>query len=93
MKLSELHKKYEAFCKNILKSHLRYLKSFGGDPFEIKVASRLLRCKLSATKHRMNESQVDRNIKKNFWDFVKSTFKQGVSPLPCFDEVTCPHHH
>ena len=32
---------------------------------------------------------MDENIKKNFWGFVKSTFKQGTSLLPSFDVTTC----
>ena len=32
---------------------------------------------------------MDENIKKHFWGFVKSTFKQGTSLLPSFDVTTC----
>ena len=32
---------------------------------------------------------MDENIKKNFWGFVKCTFKQGISLLPSFDVMTC----
>ena len=88
-KLLDLEKQYKAFSKHSLKSHLRYLKSVSADPAEIKVVSHILRCRLDATKPTLNEGQVDENIKKNFWGFVKSTFKQGTSLLPSFDVTTC----
>ena len=89
IKLLELEKQYQAYSKHSLKSRLRYLRSISADPAEIKVVSRLLRCRLDTTKPQLNEDQVDENIKKNFWGFVKSTFKQGTSLLPSFDVTTC----
>ena len=88
IKLLDLEKQYKAFSKHSLKSRLRYLKSISADPAEIKVVSHILRCRLDATKPKLNEGQVDENIKKNFWGFVKSTFKQGTSLLPSFDVTT-----
>ena len=76
IKLLELEKQYQTYSKHSLKSHLRYLKSISSDPAEIKVVSHLLRCRLDRTKAKLSEGQVDDNITKNFWNFVKSTFKQ-----------------
>ena len=89
IKLLDLEKQYKAFSKHSLKSRLRYLNSVSADPAEIKVVSHILRCRRDATKPKLNEGQVDENIKKNFCGFVKSTFKQGTSLLPSFDVMTC----
>ena len=37
----------------------------------------------------LNEGQVDDNIKKNFWGFVKNIFNKCTSSLPSFDVGTC----
>ena len=89
IKLLDLEKQYKAFSKHSLKSCLWYLKSISADPAEIKVVSHILRCRLDATKPKLNDGQVDENSKKNFWGFVKSTFMQGTSLLPSFDVTTC----
>ena len=89
MKLLELEKQYHAYSRHSLKSRLRYLKSTSADPAEIKVVSHLLRSRLDKTKPNLKEGQVDETIKKNFWGFFKSTFKQGTSLLPSFDITTC----
>ena len=89
IQLLDLEKQYKPYSKHSLRSRLRYLKSIIADPAEIKVVSHILRCRLDATNRELNEGQVNENIKKNFWGFVKSTFKQGTSQLPSFDVTTC----
>ena len=88
-KTTEINNKYKGYSKHALKSCLKQLKREGADPAEIKVVAHLLRCKLNSSKLHLNEGQVDQQIKKNFWGFVKTIFKKTASTLPSFDGAAC----
>ena len=77
--------KYEPMQKKDLKSCLRTLKRNQAPFSEIQYVSRLLR---SRNNHKP-VSNVDDQIKRNFWQYVKQSFNHKIALSPTFNASIC----
>ena len=82
--------KYKDMSKSVLKSSLKTLKVSNALLSEIKYVAKCLRSKLQRNTHSVLASKNhDTQIQKNFWGYIKTTFKQNMSPSPTFDCSAC----
>ena len=77
--------KYEPMQKKDLKSCLRTLKRNQAPYSEIQYVSRLLRSRIN---HKP-VSNVDDQIKRNFWQYVKQSFNHKIALSPTFNASIC----
>ena len=98
-KESELQVKYKDYSKSQLKKELRRLKhnNTDTDVVTIRFVAKLLRSKVNSEntncfKDKVNSIDHDKEIKKNFWWYVKEFIKKPNQILPNFNREICTNY-
>ena len=81
---------YKDFTFKQLKRELVQLKGQGANFADIKYVSHLLCSRLSnASRSKPISDKYDRQIGRNFWNFVKQILERGFSIIPSFSSDNC----
>ena len=93
---NELQVKYKDYSKSQLKKELKRLKhnNTDKDVVTIRLVAKLLRSKVNSEntncfKDKTNSIDHDKEIKKNFWGYVKELIKKPNQILPNFNREIC----
>ena len=98
-KENELQVKYKDYSKSQLKKELKRLKhnNTDTDVASIRFVAKLLRSKVNSEntncfKDKMNSIDHDKEIKKNFWGYVKEFSKKPNQILSNFNREICTNY-
>ena len=98
-KENELQVKYKDYSKSQLKKELKRLKhnNMDTDVANIWFVAKLLRSKVNSEntncfKDKMNSIDHDKEIKKNFWGYVKEFIKKPNQILPNVNREICTNY-
>ena len=92
----KFNEKYKNSTKSQLKKQLKSLKNQSPNNIdELRYVSKLLRSKITEAKtqdqfpQKVNSTDHDNEIKKNFWGYVKFYIEKPKHIIPNFDKKTC----